>query len=123
MKNNRRKSYLRNKKHLATLSKDIKMAKSMGAIDPAMSINEALLEMYEKQTGEYIFRTFSNWKKEGYKIKKGEHAFLIWTRPRYIKKNKDKVEDKDKNENEEEEYKYYGICYLFHAGQVEKIKE
>jgi len=40
--------------------------------------------VYNKDNKEITFDTFWNWKKNGYNIKKGEKAFALWGKPKYI---------------------------------------
>ena len=83
------------------------------ATDGEKTVNEILIEWYTNEKHEE-FHTFWDWKKLGYKVKKGARAFFIWSKKR---KAKEKQEDKD-----EEEYSFYGIAYLFSNAQVEPSK-
>lgn len=65
-------------------------------------------------------KTFSEWKKAGYTIKKGTKAFLFWGQPKKYAKNP-AVENLDVEMTEDEKtIKYFPICYLFSKSQVFK---
>ena len=58
------------------------------------------------------FLTFKGWKEKGFKVKKGEKAFLVWG-----KKRKKEVE-----ENEEaKEFSFFPLAFIFSNAQVEQI--
>jgi hypothetical protein len=69
------------------------------------SINEALIDSYKQ--GEHTdFRSFDEWKSEGYFVKKGSEAFVIWGKP---------VKATDENDND-----YFPIAFVFSNAQVER---
>lgn len=81
------------------------------------SVNAQLMQMYIRATGQTDFRTFLQWKEAGYKVKKGEKAFGLWSRPAAnlkLEKNPDTTPN-------DEDYSRHYVCNVFHAGQVEKI--
>ena len=59
-------------------------------------------------------KTFNEWKKAGYKIIKGSKAYKFWSKP--INAKSKKTEEQET----QEEYKFFGMCLLFTAEQVEK---
>lgn len=77
------------------------------------TVNELLIESYTDEENTE-FALFWDWKKKGYKVKKGSKAFLVWGRKRKIE-NKDAAED-------EKETKFFPVAYLFSNAQVEKLK-
>lgn len=88
-----------------------------GSIESAGGVNAMLLAAYRGETGREDFRSFKKWKEAGYKVKKGEKGFPVWSRPiGYIKAEQGK-------EVSAEEGQHFGTCYLFHDGQVEPMKE
>lgn len=101
--------------YLISLSKQVKAAMEMGRFQDCERVNEALVQVYQDQTGQEVFKTFAGWKEEGKSVKKGEKSFLIWGKPR---KMSAKVENEDGTEDEKK-FKRFPVCYLFHAGQVE----
>jgi antirestriction protein ArdC len=63
------------------------------------------------------FNGFWQWKKLGFKVKKGEKAFFVWSKKL---KGKDKAET---NEGEEKEFSFFSLAYLFSNAQVEPIQK
>lgn len=83
-----------------------------------MTFNEFLMSLYRKETGQTEFETFNSWKSKGFKVKKGESSYPIFSRPI----GAIKAEKSGGNYTPSEgEMKFFGICHLFHAGQVEPI--
>jgi len=113
----KQKEYKAKRAALALLSVDIKVALKLGN-QPFNTVNEGLLFIYCEQTNCKSFRTFYQWKQDGYKVKKGSKGFAIWGSPKNLGDKKDNEEGKDK---EKDEFKYYPLCYLFNESQVEKI--
>ncbi len=87
------------------------------------TINDAIMEtMYRNETHRQ-FKTYRQWKSEGFQVRKGEKAFLLWARPKDHKKGK-KVEKPQPEEKEDEVtklYKYFPLAYLFSNAQVDPI--
>ena len=83
----------------------------------------------EQEAAEYLqtlgclpLKTFNEWKKRGYKVKKGEHAVLktaIWM-PKTGKADTDKKADDE--ESEENDGFYQKVACFFKAEQVELAK-
>ena len=107
-----KEEYRRKRESLKQLSATIRMGMRMGALEDT-TINEALLDMYRKE-GHKEFKTFNQWLWEGKMVKKGEHAYLVWGKPRKV--SQAAPDEKD------DEYKYWPLCYLFGDGQVEDMK-
>ena len=102
------------RQHLAELSRVIKMKIQQG-ITNAATVNEGLIELYSEGDESLEFNTFFEWKKKGFSIKKGSHAFLVWGKPRKIP-----VIDAEKDSDQEDEFKFWPVAYLFSENQVEK---
>lgn len=79
------------------------------------SINPMLISYYQAETGQTDFRTFKGWRDAGYMVKKGEHGYQIFSRPISA------IKEEKGQQPETGDHKHFGTCYLFHAGQVEKI--
>lgn len=104
-----REVYIRNRKELIALSKIARMMIDTGDAD---SVNDALIQIYDKNQGEDCeYNTFNQWKQKGYTINKGVKAFHVWGQPR-------QVSQVPEGAQEPEEYKYWPICYLFSNLQV-----
>lgn len=80
-----------------------------------------LLRFYYACKGYKNLKTFHEWKRAGYSIRKGEKALLVWGRPLSSKEKEVEVEqDKQAIEKEQTNGNYFPICYLFAECQVEK---
>jgi len=98
---------------LKSLSKSAKMV--IEAEQEDKRVNEVLIEWYTNENHNE-FKKFWDWKKAGFKVKKGEKAFFVWGKKR-------KATEKATNEKEEDkEFKFYPIAYLFSNAQVEPLK-
>ena len=79
--------------------------------------NELLREFYA-QAGHKELKTFNEWKKEGYYIRKGEKAILLWGKPKPSRLSKEIAKMEGKPE-EEAENDFYPLAYLYSNKQVE----
>lgn len=99
---------------LKALSAPLKELIEIGELE---SINEGLRQIYQAQ-GHRVLKMIHQWNEEGYQVKKGEHALLLWGKP--ISKQID--ENRPKAENNVTENKdaldFYPICFVFSNLQV-----
>lgn len=81
----------------------------------AETCNEGIKEYYMNKEPEITkFNTFKGWKDEGYSVKKGAKAYLVWGKKREVKKT-----DIDESETEtEKKYKFFPVSYIFSNLQV-----
>jgi hypothetical protein len=79
------------------------------------SVNEALLAMYADGTEINEFNTLKQWNEKGYRVRKGEKAFLVWGQPR-------QAAQVSEGSAEPEEYKFWPVCFLFADTQVFKAE-
>jgi antirestriction protein ArdC len=79
------------------------------------TINEIIRLYFYTDDTHQVFNTFWEWKDKGYKVKKGEKAFLFWG-----SKRKNKQDDQAQSQ-EEETYSFFPLCYVFSNAQVEPI--
>lgn len=116
-KDSKKERYLQNRKSLIELSKG---ARLLVQLEEYSTVNEALIDLYKKENTEINeFKTFWQWKAEGYTIKKGVKSFLVWGQPRQITQVPEDTEEPG-------EFKYWPLCYLFANTQVikpEKLKQ
>lgn len=79
------------------------------------NVNE-LLRDYYAAGGHDTLKTFDEWKKAGYYVRKGEKALLFWGRP----KNTKKADEANTPEEatDEEKADFFPLCYLFSSNQV-----
>lgn len=90
----------------------MQMAVKMGIYD---SVNEALVDMYRLQ-GHTEIHSFRDWILEGYVVKKGEKALLLWGQPRNAP-NREKLTNKD-----DDEFSFFPLAYVFSQKQVQKLE-
>lgn len=97
------------REELKSISKGFKILVKEGAIS---SINAGLAGYYAQQ-GHKVLKTFKQWKEEGFAIKKGSKALLMWGEPKPTKK--EEVSDEQKET-------FFPLAYLFSDLQVEPNK-
>ena len=73
------------------------------------NVNMALIESCYKTDGHEIFKSYEGWKLDGFQVRKGEKAFLVWSTP--------------KNNEEKPEEKFFRVAFLFSNLQVDKIEK
>jgi len=81
--------------------------------------NATLIEMYSREEGTSEFKTFQQWKKAGYMIKKGSKGFDIWGSPREEQRT---LQHKKTGKVKVEAVEFYPLAVVFSAKQVEKMK-
>ena len=85
------------------------------------SINEAVIETFYRNATDSEFKTFNQWKADGYSIKKGAKAFLVWGKPKRVQDN-EQAEAKGKDAppaDEEKKPDFFPLAFLFSNAQVE----
>jgi len=102
------------REELKTISNPLKPLVLEGAYE---TLNAAIIEEVYKKDGNTVFKTFEQWKKDGFSIAKGSQAFVVWGKPRQIG-NKETKEGEEDEKNE-----FFPICYLFSNKQVYKRTE
>lgn len=84
------------------------------------NINEAVIDTFYKTDAHTEFKTFNDWKNEGYSIKKGSKAFIVWGKP---KKTQDaemaEAKGNDAPVQDEDTRTFFPIAFLFSNAQVE----
>lgn len=98
---------------LKAISRLIQQLVKAGKYD---SVNEGLVDMYREQ-GHTEIHSFKKWMEQGYIVRKGEKALLLWGEPRQAAKQ-EKTNDDDKDE-----FKFFPLAYLFSQKQVEPMKQ
>ena len=104
---------------LKTLSNNLVKA-AEARMKPFATVNELVKEYYES-LGHKTLKSFSQWKEEGYTVKKGEHALLLWATPKPSKESKEAAEAEGKNE-EEAKADFFPVIHLFSQKQVRANK-
>ncbi len=106
------------RERLKLLSLEVKDLVEDGTFE---TVNDAIMETMYKSREHRTFNSFMGWKQYGKKVKKGEKAFLLWSKPKNIAKDQ-KPEEETEESTQDDMYKYYGIAYLFSNAQVEDIE-
>ncbi len=81
----------------------------------ASTVNEALVMIYAEQ-GHTELHSFKKWLEQGYTVRKGEKALLLWAEPRKA------LNAEKKTDNEKDEFKFFPLAYVFSQNQVEPLK-
>lgn len=80
------------------------------------SINDAILETLYKNGVHREFKSYREWQRMGFQVRKGEKAFLLWARPKDIELQKEEAQ-------EPSIVKYFPLAYVFSNAQVEPQEE
>lgn len=100
------------REQLKAISTPFKLLIKEGAIG---SINEGLANYYAEM-GHTTLKSLKKWNEEGFKVKRGSQALLMWAEPKPINKKNEVI----KNEtNKEDEELFFPLAYLFSNLQVE----
>lgn len=83
-----------------------------------LSINEILLSFYKLDGHGDSFKTFDEWSRAGWKVKKNEKGLKIWGSKRAAAKRPQSQEESESDEAAD--YQFFPICYVFSDKQVEK---
>ena len=106
------------RERLKLLSLEVKDLVEDGTFE---TVNDAIMETLYKSREHRTFNSFMGWKQQGKQVKKGEKAFLLWSKPKNITKDP-KPDEETEESTQDDMYKYYGIAYLFSNAQVEDIE-
>lgn len=77
------------------------------------TVNAAIIDRIYRTENHQTFKSFNEWLAEGFKVKKGEKAFVIWGKPLKAQKNSP----------EEVRYDFFPLSYIFSNAQVEPSKK
>lgn len=81
------------------------------------TVNDAIINtVYKNDTHKY-FKTFNQWRAEGFFVQKGEKAFVVWGRP-----TKEQEAEKGKEKTAEDESRFFPLAFLFSNAQVAERK-
>jgi hypothetical protein len=78
------------------------------------TLNSIIVEKFYKDEQNSDFKTFNEWKEEGFSIKKGASGFVVWGRPLANQKV-----EKGAEVSEEDE-KFFPISHIFSNAQVDR---
>jgi hypothetical protein len=110
------------KAELISISETVRLLQQMGQIEVYSTLNEALIQYYRKTENdeELVFKTFNQWKEEGFSVIKGSKAFKVWTSKITAKKGEATEGAGGDEQGKAKEYKFFNVCCLFSSNQVEK---
>jgi hypothetical protein len=111
---NQESKYQENRDKLKQLSKVAKQAIKVNG--GYQNVNDYVIRECYTTPENTEFNTFFQWREKGFKVKKGEHAFVIWGAPMKAQKTEHKEKQND------DEFSFYPLCYLFSNKQVEPFK-
>jgi DNA repair protein RadC len=77
-------------------------------------VNDIIANWYREQTGAETFKTLKRWNEEGYRVKQGEKAFLLWAKRETVFRK-----DEEGKQTETEDYRFFPVAYLFSNLQVQ----
>lgn len=100
---------------LMAISQPFQMLVKQGAI---ASVNIGLATMYAEQ-GHRILKSFKEWQKEGFQVRKGSTALLMWGEP--VERKGPPTEQEGGPEGESSNL-FWPLAYLFSNQHVDKIK-
>jgi len=84
------------------------------------TINEAIISTIYQDGKNREFKSFHQWRQEGYFVKLGQKGFPVWSRPvASIKEEKNKEQGKEEPIFEEDT-KMFRVAYLFSNEQVKQ---
>lgn len=96
---------------LKAISAGFKLLVKEGAID---SVNTGLINYYAEQ-GHTTLKSYRRWLADGFQVKKGAKALLLWGEPKPVKPNEQPKEG-------EKEETFFPLAYVFSNLQVYEIK-
>lgn len=82
------------------------------------SVNEGLVAMYAEQ-GHTEIHSYRKWIEQGFQVKRGSKALLLWGEPRNGGKQE---KPEQKNGDDKDEFKFWPLAYVFSQLQVEPIE-
>lgn len=101
---------------LKELSKQVSDLVTAGEFD---TINEAIIKTFYKDPTHSEFKTFNQWKADGYSIIKGSKAFIVWGKPKKVQDTEKAAEQGKDAPADDSTHDFYPIAFLFSNAQVE----
>ncbi len=105
---------------LKGLCNTLKTMQDTGQLTSDDGTMNGLLRAFYAQNGHTDLKTYEQWKKEGYQVKRGEKAILFWAKPKATKDSKANAIAAGKPEDEAEK-DYFPVKYLFSNKQVHQV--
>ncbi len=98
-------------------------AKKMAEVEGIyyQTINDLLINYVYDPDQTHTFKSFKSWKAEGYTVKKGEHAYLLWGQPlKNQKKENESEQNKEENKDDLKYKDFFPLAFVFRDDQVFK---
>jgi antirestriction protein ArdC len=112
---------------ISTKARAIRQARAEKAETPedqqfwaGCTLNYIIIQDFYKDEENQIFKTFKEWRKEGFQVRKGSKGFVVWGRK--LKATDKKTAKKTGNSDDEREFKFFPISHVFSNNQVEELK-
>ena len=99
---------LKRRAALKDLSSSLQTLSKQGLFPEFPTVN-GLLRYYYQSKGYTDLKTFRQWKEEGFSVKKGEKAILLWAQPVASNQSKEAATEAGKTEEEAKEDELPGI--------------
>lgn len=103
--------------YLRQISKSVTDLVTAGEFE---NINEAVIATFYKDETHTNFKTFNQWKADGYSIKKGSKAFIVWGKPKRVQDSEQATAKGQEPQTDDEGRDFFPIAFLFSNAQVEK---
>lgn len=84
------------------------------------SVNEGLAYYYA-ELGHKVLKSYRQWQEEGYQVKRGSKALLLWGSP--LRNNGKDEAQKNEPEASGDDYKFFPLAYVFSNLQVEPMEK
>jgi hypothetical protein len=112
------------RKLLRTISNAaLQSAETFNIDTDSCKVNDLIMLFAYNPDKKHRFNSFMGWKYEGYTVKKGAKAYLVWGQPL----NRDRVDKVtgqaiDNNRDNETDPPFFPVSFLFRDDQVHKIE-
>ncbi len=95
----------------------VQLAEGEGLNLEEHTINSLIMRYAYNLDFEYNFKSFAGWKNDGYTIKKGSKAYIVWGQP--VSTKREELKEK-KEEDQAKEDSFFPVAYIFRNDQVVK---
>lgn len=82
------------------------------------TVNEGLA-MYYAEQGHTTLKSYRQWQAEGFQVRKGSKALLMWGEPKPLKR----IEEKATEDETGQEETFFPLAYVFSNLQVEQVQQ
>lgn len=112
---------LEKRKALQTISHSVQeLAENDGLNPEDYKVNELLMHYLYNPDNEFTFKSFKGWKDEGYTVRKGVKAFIVWGQPINRTRVHPDGTTTPAKDDEQSEPPFFPLAFLFRSDQVVK---